>query len=315
MRRISGLLGENLFDRAQLALGEIKNVEREIVSKTGERRSLLIHIKTVSIKGSTVLYACRDITELRHAREELRAAQIELAHASRLALVGELGALIAHEINQPLTSILANAIAGQRMLSSVPRPDEVPEVREIFKDIGDQSRRARDVIARIRALTSKRPLERQAIDVNEIAADMVRLIGKEATRRGVTLRTELGHSLPAIVADRVSLQQVMLNLMINAMDAMEQLEKERYVIVRTRRLDTAVEIAVSDIGHGIPADRLKTLFDAFFTTKKEGLGLGLAIARWIVEAHNGQIWAEDNGGRGATFRMTLPLAAAPSQPS
>jgi two-component system sensor kinase FixL len=311
MTRISGLLGANLFDRAELAArGEIKNIEREITSKTGERRTLLIHLKKVSIQGSTVLYTCRDVTERKHAEDELRAARLELAHASRLALVGELIASIAHEINQPLTSIVGNASAALRRLADDVRPAEVTELREICIDIRDQVRRAADVVERVRALARKRPLERQALDINEVTGDIVRLVGGEARRRGVTISTELGPSLPAIAADRVCLQQVMLNLMINAMDAMDRLEaSERQVIVRTRRLDDAVEVAVTDIGHGIPADRLPRLFDAFFTTKNEGLGLGLAIARSIVEAHGGRIWAEDLGGRGATFRLSLPALA------
>jgi PAS domain S-box-containing protein len=308
MTRISGLLGENLFDPTELAArGEIKNIEREVTSKAGERRTLLIHLKKVSIQGSTVLYTCRDVTERKHAEDELRAARLDLAHASRLALVGELVASIAHEINQPLTSILGNASAALRRLSSETRPADVTELREIFVDIRDEVRRAGDVVERVRALAGKRPLERQMLDVNEVTDDIVRLVGGEARRRGVTLRTDLGPSLPAIAADRVCLQQVMLNLMMNAMDAMDQPEaSERLVTVQTRRLNNAVEVAVSDLGHGIPPDRLPKLFDAFFTTKKNGLGLGLVIARSIVEAHGGRIWAEDQGGRGATFRLSLP---------
>jgi PAS domain S-box-containing protein len=308
MTRISRLLGENLFDRGELeAQGEIKNIEREVASKAGERRSLLIHLKRVSIQGSTVLYTCRDVTERRHVEEELRAARLELAHVSRLALAGELLASIAHEINQPLTSILSNASAGLRRLPALAPAGGPHELREIFADIRDQGRRAGEVIERVRALAGKRPLERQAIDVNEVAGEIVTLVRGEARRRNVTLRTELMASLPAIDADRVSLQQVMLNLMLNGMDAMDQREAaQRRLVVSTRRLDDAIEVAVSDTGHGIPADRLPKVFDAFFTTKKEGLGLGLAIARSIVEAHGGRIWAEDNGGVGATFHLTLP---------
>ncbi|MGH7345267.1 MAG: sensor histidine kinase, partial [Candidatus Rokuibacteriota bacterium] len=308
MTRISRLLGDHLFDPAELAArGEIKNIEREVTSKTGERRAVLIHLKKVSIQGSTVLYTCRDVTERRHAEEELRAARLELAHASRLASVGELLASIAHEINQPLTSILTNASAGLRRLPALAAADQADELLEIFVDIRDQGRRAGDVIERVRALAGKRPLERRPLDVNEVAGEIVTLVRGEARRRNVTLRTELVASLPPIDADRVSLQQVMLNLMLNGMDAMDQREAaDRRLVVSTRRLDDAVEVAVSDTGHGIPADRLPKVFDAFFTTKKEGLGLGLAIARSIVEAHGGRIWAEDNGGRGATFHLALP---------
>jgi len=313
MTRISRLLGEGLFDPAELAArGEIKNIEREVTSKTGERRALLIHLKKVSIQGSTVLYTCRDVTERRHAEEELRAARLDLAHASRLALVGELMASIAHEINQPLTSILNNASAGLRRLPAPATTDDSKELREIFADIRDQGLRAGAVIERVRALAGKRPLERQALDMNEVAGEIVTLVRGEARRRGVTLQAELVSSLPMIDADRVSLQQVMLNLMLNGMDAMDQREPpDRRLVVSTRRQDDAVEVAVRDTGHGIPADRLPRLFDAFFTTKKEGLGLGLAIARSIVEAHGGRIWAEDHGGRGATFRLTLPAIPLP----
>jgi PAS domain S-box-containing protein len=308
MGRIEGLLGPNLFDRADLRVrGEIPNVEREVRSKTGMRRSLLVHIKKVSISHSTVLYTCRDITERKHAEEELRAARLDLAHASRLALVGQLLASISHEINQPLTSIHTNASAGLRRLSGAPGPDDLTEVREIFNDIRDQATRAEDVIERVRALAGKRPLKRQSLDVNEVASDIVHLLRSEARRRGVTLRTDLG-SLPAITADRVSLQQVLLNLIVNAMDAMDDLAtEERLVVVRTHLLDRDVEVEVSDVGHGIPPEGLSKLFEAFFTTKKEGLGLGLAIVRSIVEAHDGRIWAEDHGGRGVTFHMTLPV--------
>jgi C4-dicarboxylate-specific signal transduction histidine kinase len=313
MTRISRLLGENLFDGAELAArGEIKNIEREITAKSGEQRFVLIQIKKVSIQGSTVLYTCRDVTELRHVEEELRAARLELAHASRLALVGELLASISHEINQPLTSILSNASAGLRRLPGTATADP-NELREIFADIRDQGRRAGDVIERVRALAGKRPLERQALDMNEVAGEIVTLVRGEARRRGVALQTDLVPSLPTIDADRVSLQQVMLNLMLNGMDAMEQLDAaDRRLVVSTRRLDDAVEVAVRDSGHGISADQLPKLFTAFFTTKKQGLGLGLAIARSIVEAHGGRIRATVNTDRGLTVHVELPCESAPA---
>jgi PAS domain S-box-containing protein len=312
MARISLLLGENLFDRADLvARGEIRNIERDVTSKSGEHRSLLIHLKRVSIKGGTVLYSCRDVTDRRHAEEELRAVRQELAHASRLALLGELMASIGHEVNQPLAAIRSNASAGLYLLDREARTDDPAELRDIFVDIQDQSRLAADVIERLRALAGKHPLNPESLDVNEVTSDMLRLVAGDVRRRRVTLHSELLPSLPAITADRVCLQQVVLNLVLNAMDAMDQVETgERQLRVQTRRVEGAVEVSVSDTGRGIPADRLPRLFDAFFTTKERGLGLGLSIARSLVEAHGGRIWAEDHAGRGATFHVTLPVTAS-----
>jgi PAS domain S-box-containing protein len=312
MGRIGGLLGEQLFDQAELAArGEIRNIEREVRSKSGERRNLLIHLKAVNIQGGTVLYSCRDVTELKHTEEELRTTRLDLMHASRLALVGELMASIAHEINQPLTSIIANAGAGLRQLEPEAPTERVRELRDILGDIRDEGRLAAGVIERLRALAAKRQLERRPLDVNEVAFDTLRLVAGDARRRRVTLSAELGQALPPVDADRVSLQQVMLNLLLNAMDALDREEPaERTVTVRTLLAHDAVEVAVSDTGRGIPGDRLPKVFDAFFTTKADGLGLGLAIARSIVEWHGGRIWAEEHGGRGATFRMSLPPLAS-----
>jgi PAS domain S-box-containing protein len=306
MGRISGLLGEALYDPAELAArGEIRNIACDATSKSGAQRSLLIHLKAVSIQGGTVLYSCRDVTERKQAEEQLRAARLDLAHASRLALVGELMASIAHEINQPLTAIVSNAAAGVVLAAAA---GNEATLREILSDIRDQGRLAADVIERLRALAHKRPLELAPLDINEIARDILRLVESDSHRRGVTLSAELAPRLPAVDADRVCLQQVLLNLVVNAMDAMDHVEaRERRLVVRTRRLDDSVEVSVSDTGAGIPADRLPKIFDAFFTTKREGIGLGLAIARSIIEAHQGRIWAEDHAGRGATFHVALPL--------
>jgi PAS domain S-box-containing protein len=312
MGTIGRLLGEGLFDRATLAeQGEIRNIEREVTARSGEHRTVLVHLKQVSIQGGTVLYSCRDVTDRRHAEDELRVARQDLAHAARLTLIGELVASLSHEINQPLTSIAMNASAGLQLLARAPLPDAVVELGEILGDVRDQGRLAADIITRVRALAGKRPLERRALDVNEVATATLRLVRGDARRRGVALHTELVSDLPAIAADRVGLQQVVLNLLLNAMDAMDQVDaRGRRLVVSTRGRGDSVEVEVSDTGPGIPADRLPLLFDAFFTTKKEGLGLGLAIARSIVEAHGGRIWAEDRAGQGANFHLTLPVRAS-----
>jgi PAS domain S-box-containing protein len=309
--RISGLLGENLFVRTELAeRRELCNIEREVTVKSGRRRTVLVHVKAVSIKGATVLYTCRDVTDLRHAEEQLRVARADLAHASRLALVGELMASITHEVKQPLTAIIGNASAALLLLQDLAAQGGTAELRETLEDIIDEGRLAADIIDRLRALARKRPLVLQALDVNELVTDTLRVIAVDARRRHVMLRAELEPALPSVKADRVCIQHVLLSLALNAMDAMDHLEPaQRQVLLRTQRLGSAIELSVSDSGHGIPPQHLPRLFEAFFTTKKEGLGLGLAIAQSIVEAHQGRIWAEANGGSGATFRVRLPAQA------
>ena len=299
--RLSRFLGENLFDHAELvANGEIRNVEREVTSKRGERRTLLLQFKRVSIRNGTVLCTCRDITELKQAERELAAIRLQLAHAARLALVGELSASIMHEISQPLTATLANAAAGKVLTRD-------SEIRAIFEEIEHLGISIAEIIAHLRTLLRKRPLALQSLDVNLVAQDVLRLVAPDAHHRSVTLVAELTPELSSIQADRVCLQQVLLNLVVNALDAMnDSAGAERRVIVRTQSAADAVEISVSDTGKGIPADVLPKLFEKFFTTKEDGLGLGLAISRSIVEAHAGRIWAEDHPGGGATFRLSLP---------
>jgi two-component system sensor kinase FixL len=306
--RIGALLGENLFDRAELARRrEIENIERDVTVKSGQRRTVLVHVKAVSIQGASVLYCCRDVTDLRHAEDEVRELRNELAHVARLALVGQLMASITHEVKQPLTAIVGNAAAAARALGDDTSHPHAAELREILADIATEGRLAADIVDRMKSLSRRRPLAFAPLDLNDLVADTIRFLAGDARRRHVTLSTELEPSLPAVRADRVCIQQVLLGLGLNAMEAMENASSEtRRIVVRTRKREAGVELSVSDTGCGIPADALSRVFEPFFTTKAQGLGLGLAIARSIVEAHHGRIWAGNDGRRGATFHIALP---------
>jgi PAS domain S-box-containing protein len=314
MGDVRRLLGEDLFDESELiAQGELPNIEREVVSKQGEQRIVLVHMKRVSIMNGTVLCTCRDITALKQAERALAATRLELAHAARLALVGELTACIVHQIRQSLTAILANASAAVRMTQGLGGDSTLTELTEICSDMQRHSANAADIIERLTNLARKQPPELKCHDMNEIAHDVLRLAAVDAYRREVTIRAELAAFPLRINADRISLQQVILNLVVNAMDAMEHNARERkQLFLRSREASGTVEISVSDSGGGIAHDSFPRLFDAFFTTKPEGLGLGLSIARLIVEAHGGRIWAENHDMGGATFRLVLPLHAETS---
>jgi PAS domain S-box-containing protein len=305
--RIAALLGENLFDPAELdSRGEITNIEREIRSKAGDERHLLIHVKSVAIRDSRILYTCRDITERSRTQDALREARLELAHASRLALAGQLTGSIAHEVAQPLTAIIANADAGLLAITNG-KTNLTGELREILADIRSEAWLATDVMRRLRALFRKQEVRRQPLDISELTRETLRLIKSEVQRRKVTLSTELEPAPPAVEADRVLLQQVLLNLVFNAMDAMADADdSSRRIEVRTKSLGNQVELSVSDSGHGIPPDRLQDIFEPFVTTKSDGLGLGLVIARSVVDEHFGTIEAENGPVRGAIFRVRLP---------
>jgi len=244
----------------------------------------------------------------RRRRVEIVAQQqhADLAHASRLAMGGELTASIAHEINQPLGAILSNAETAQILLQS--KQPNLEEVQQILADIRKDDQRASEVIRRMRELLRKRELELQLIDLNVVASDVLRLVDGETHRRGVEIEKQFADTLPVVRGDVIHLQQVLLNLILNGMEAMSESSKNRRLTMRTAYDGKGnVEVAVADSGPGIPPDRLPRLFDSFFTTKTHGMGLGLSIVRSIVEAHGGRIWAENNSSGGACFRFTLPV--------
>lgn len=243
----------------------------------------------------------------RRAERETQSQRSQLAHAARLATVGELTASIAHEINQPLGAILSNADAAEILLES-PNPDLV-EVRQILADIRRDDERASAVIQRLRALLARHELDSRRLDPNAVVREAMALISQEADRRGTRLVEDLASSVPAVQGDRVHLVQVLIVLLINAIDSMDEiLPHRREIVVSTGVEDAMVEIAVRDAGPGIPAADFSRLFDSFFTTKAKGMGLGLSIARTIVEAHGGRIWAENTTGGGAMFRFRLAVA-------
>jgi PAS domain S-box-containing protein len=245
-----------------------------------------------------------DITDRKRAEE----AQESLAHASRLAVVGELTAMVAHEVNQPLTAILHNAEAGVKFLNLAKPP--LDEIRAILTDIKDNELRASQSIHRIRTLLQKREMEVQPLNLNEVAADVIRLVTGDALRRRIEIKSTLDPQLPHICGDRIHLQQVLLNLILNGMDAMmHSPEGLRHLTIQTFRTGSArIGLSVSDSGHGIPRDLLPHIFESFFTTKKEGMGLGLSIAKSIIEKHNGRIHVDSNPLSGAVFRIELPAA-------
>ena len=244
----------------------------------------------------------------RIAEVEVQHQRTELAHASRLATLGELSASIAHEVNQPLGAISSNADAVELLLDA--EPPKLEDARRVLLDLKRANQRASDVVLRIRELLRKRELAFELYDLNAAAAEIVRLLDTDAMARGVQVLTEF-ESLPVVRGDRLQFQQVLLNLLVNGMDAMAGTPAgRRHLNVRTlHNEDGDVEIAVADTGGGIDAADMLRLFDSFFTTKKDGMGLGLALCRSIVQAHGGRIWAENSPGGGATFRFVLPVDA------
>jgi signal transduction histidine kinase len=240
----------------------------------------------------------------RLAEVQSRQRLAELVHVNRIATAGELTASIAHEMNQPLGAILTNAETAQAILKS-PSPD-IAELNEIVGDIVRDDQRAGEVIRRMRSLLKKAPFELKSLDFNDLVRETVEFV--LAIGRKVELVSVITPDALPILGDRIQLQQVILNLVANGIDAMKDTPSENRIIsIRTSRIENFAELSVSDLGPGIPEDKLKDIFQPFFTNKAEGMGMGLSIARTIVEAHHGLIWAENRDHGGATFRIRLPL--------
>jgi PAS domain S-box-containing protein len=250
--------------------------------------------------------AVMDVTTAKRAEEELHQARAELAHVTRVTTLGELTASIAHEVNQPVAAVIISAGASLRWLAA--QPANLEEARQALDCIIDDGNRARQVIDRIRAFAKRAPLRKDRLDINEIILEVIALTRSEVQRNRVALQTRLLGDLPAVSGDRIQLQQVILNLLINAIEAMREVsEGPREVLLGSEKNDSGdVLVAVRDSGPGLDAERLDHLFDAFYSTKPQGLGMGLAISRSIIEAHGGRLWATPNVPRGAVFQFTLP---------
>ena len=258
-------------------------------------------------KQPIVLVACEDVTERKRAAEELHEAQTELAHAIRLTTLGEMTASIAHEVNQPLAAVVSHAEACLRWLER--ETPDLDEVREAVESIIKDGKRAGEVIRRVRGLAHKTATQKTPLDVNDVVREVVALVEHELLSRRVSLRMELTPALPAVLADRVQLQQVIINLMMNGIEAMQAVtDRPRDLVIRScQDEEHEVLLSVQDRGTGISAESADRLFKAFFTTKSSGMGMGLSICRSIIEAHGGRVWAVPNVPHGAAFHFTLPV--------
>jgi len=248
-----------------------------------------------------------EVDDRKRAEDALRQAQGDLARISRVTTMGELTASLAHEISQPITGVMTNANVGLRKLAG-DNPN-LDEVRGAFAKIVRDAQRATEIISRIRSQFEKGAPIQESLRVSEIIPETIALLRDEAVRHNIVVRTELAADLPPIVGDRVQLQQVAMNLIVNSIEAMKDVDGKRELVIRSQRAENEqILVSVSDTGPGLPPQLAEQIFDPFFTTKPHGTGMGLRISRSIIESHGGRLWAEPAAGRGATFYLNLPTA-------
>ena len=298
---------EDAFKRAVDGQRDIDLTYR-IITPSGNVKHLHAVCHVIEKIAGRPLYigAIQDVTESKIAEEALQQARAELAHVARLTTLNALTVSIAHEVNQPISAAITSAGACLRWLNR-DQPD-VQRAREAVMRIEEDGRRASEIITHLKSFYKKDVSpQREIVSVNDLVGEMLVLLRSEAARHSVLMRTGLGSDLPLVNADRVQLQQVLMNLMLNGMEAMSELGGE--LNISTRRENGEVIVSVSDTGVGIPADKMEEIFNAFFTTKVGGTGMGLSISSTIIESHGGRLWATVNSGRGATFHFTLPIQA------
>jgi PAS domain S-box-containing protein len=297
----------------QKSISRFEPFEKEYTRKDGSRVPVLIGGATFEEGGSQGVAYVLDLTERKRVEAEAREneqryreAQLELAHVMRLTTLGELTACIAHEVNQPLAAVVANAQACLRWLDR-DTPD-LDGARHSVKWVIDDGNRAGEVIRRVRALAKKTDIEKVALDVNDVVRETIPLVKRELISHQILLRMELAPTLPMILGDRIQLQQVIINLVMNGIESMHSVtDRPRELVVRSCQDETQqVLVSVADCGAGISAENADRLFTAFFTTKSSGMGMGLSICRSIIAAHGGRLWAATCEPRGALFQFTIP---------
>jgi PAS domain S-box-containing protein len=311
-------LGKNVIDVLPHPIGEMLMQAFVRVNATDEPEQLeyvlgaedaerFYEATIVRCDGDKILSIVKDVTDRKRAELGTEAQRRQLAHLSRVATLGELTGALAHELSQPLTAVRSNAQAARHLLNRTPL--DIAEMRAALDDVIRNSQRAGAVIDRLRALLRKESTAFQLVDINDVVRDVIDLANSEILSRRIRLDSRLSPVLPAVEGDRVQLQQVLLNLVLNACDAMSDADlHQRQLVLATEASDHFVQLAVSDSGPGIPEQQLEQVFEPFVTFREQGLGLGLAISRSIVSDHGGSIRAENNAARGATFRCLLPVA-------
>lgn len=301
----------DMIERARSAASDFQYEHRLLMpDQSVKYLHLIAHAKRNENGEVEYIGAVQDVTNRRLSEEALGKARSELAHVARVMSLGALTASIAHEVNQPLSGIITNASTCKRMLEA--DPPNVEGARETVRRTIRDAHRASDVIQRLRALFSRQEAITERLDLNDATREVIALSMSELQANRIILRVELANDLPAVTGDRVQLQQVILNLLRNASDAMSNVvDRPRQLLIRTRQdSDGRVRLIVQDTGEGFEPESTNKLFDAFYTTKSDGMGIGLSVSRSIIEKHNGTLWATRNDGPGATFSFSIPRVIA-----